>query len=101
MRSDSKFKIGDLVRVLTLTDEDKYVFRPPSFPYDSVGLVLLIENDFHSFLTTDNRTEYSYYPYPYYGDEYYWDFQEIYIVLVDGEKWWLFEQELELYNKDE
>ena len=101
MKVESQFKIGDLVKICTLVNEDKYVFRPPTFPYGRVGLVLLIENDFHSFHATNNRTEYSYYPYPYYGDEYYWEYQQIYIVLVDGEKWWLFEEELELYNKDE
>ena len=101
MFQDSKYKVGDLVKIATMTEEDNYVFRPHNFPYGNVGLVVLIENDFHNFLSANNRSEYSYYPYPYYGDDYYWEFQEIYVVLIDGEKWWLFEEELELYTKDE
>ena len=39
--------------------------------------------------------------YPYYGDEYYWEYSLIYVVLAEGEKWWLFEEEKELFNKED
>lgn len=95
------FKVGDLVRVYDSVKAESYIFRPRNFPFAKVGLVVSIEGELYDYMRADNRSDYSYYPYPYYGDEYYWEFQRIYIVLVDGEKWWLFEEEIELYTIDE
>ena len=100
--TDPQFKVGDLVRFKDLTDEQRYIFRPRDFPFGSVGLILSIEGDLYSFATNyETASNYASYPYPYYGDEYYWEYSLVYVVLAEGEKWWLFEEEMELLNKED
>ncbi len=100
--TDPQFKVGDLVRFKDLTDEHRYIFRPRDFPFGSVGLILSIEGDLYSFATNyETASNYASYPYPYYGDEYYWEYSLVYVVLAEGEKWWLFEEEMELLNKED
>lgn len=95
-----KYKIGDLIRFKELASEERYIFRPRDFPFGAVGLVLSIEGDMHSFVTNYESTS-NYTPYPYYGEEYYWEYSIIYVVLAQGEKWWLFEEEMELFIKED
>tara|TARA_A100001515_G_C4561752_1_gene206829 strand:+ start:526 stop:840 length:315 start_codon:yes stop_codon:yes gene_type:complete len=95
------FKVGDLVKIRDTVKVEAYIFRPRNFPFGKAGLIVSIEGEFYDYWRSENRSDYSYYPYQYYEDEYYWEFQQIYVVLVDGEKWWLFEEEIELYNIDE
>ena len=100
--SDPKFKVGDLVRFRELSPPERYIFRPRDFPFGSVGLIVSIEGDLYSFATNyESTSNYAPYPYPYYGDEYYWEYSLIYVVLAEGEKWWLFEEEIELFNKED
>ena len=100
--TDPQFKVGDLVRFKDLTDEQRYIFRPRAFPFGSVGLILSIEGDLYSFATNyETASNYASYQYPYYGDEYYWEYSLVYVVLAEGEKWWLFEEEMELLNKED
>ena len=100
--SDPKFKVGDLVRFRELSPPERYIFRPRDFPFGAVGLILSIEGDLYSFATNyESTNNYAPYPYPYYGDEYYWEYSLIYVVLAEGEKWWLFEEEIELFNKED
>ena len=100
--SSPKFKIGDLVRFREVVPEDRYIFRPCYFPLGAVGLIFGIEGEMHAFPTNyESTSNYTPYPYPYYSDEYYWEFSTIYIVLAEGEKWWLFEEEMELFIKED
>ena len=90
------FRVGDLVKIRDTVKVEAYIFRPRNFPFGKAGLIVSIEGEFYDYWRSENRSDYSYYPY-----QYYWEFQQIYVVLVDGEKWWLFEEEIELYNIDE
>ena len=98
---DPKYKVGQLVRLKHIDEDTRYIFRPRNFPFGAVGLIISIEGDLYSFATDPNNSSYASYPYPYYGEEYYWEYSMIYIVLSEGEKWWLFEEEMELFTKED
>ena len=90
------------MRFKLLTPEDRYIFRPRDFPFGAVGLILSIEGDMHSFASNyESTSNYTPYPYPYYGEEYYSEYSAIYVVLAEGEISWLFEQEMELFIKED
>tara|TARA_R100000149_G_C5869341_1_gene133525 strand:+ start:593 stop:901 length:309 start_codon:yes stop_codon:yes gene_type:complete len=99
-KQDSRFNVGDLVILRESVEHDKYLFRPRFFPYGKPGLVVNIEVPFLEYIE-----DYTYTPivrhYPNYGDEFYWFRQQLVVVLIEGQKWWLFAEELELYIKDE
>ena len=99
-KQDSRFSVGDLVILRETVEHDKFLFRPRFFPYGKAGLVVDVEVPFLEYIE-----EHTYAPitrhYPNYGDEFYWFRQELVVVLVEGQKWWLFAEELQLYTKDD
>ena len=99
-KNDRGFKIGDLVVVRELIESERYIFRPHYFPYGKPGLVIDVEIAFSEYFEK-HLGDATLRDYPFYGDEYYWFHQELLVVLVEGQKWWLFAEELELYIKDE
>ena len=93
------FKIGDLVRVLDLSTMENFIFRPSGFPYGKIGLIVDISEAYKYPMDTDDDV----YMYPRGGFDYdfRWYYEELIMILITGRTFWVFSEELELYNKEE
>ena len=101
-------KVGDLVRIKS---EDEYAMddcnysRPTMFPYGKVGLVIDVQplrSEYKEYIDnrlSDNERDATY-PWDYEHDYGYYDcrtlYSDILIVLVEGQSYWMFEEEIAL-----
>jgi len=103
-------KVGDLVRIKS---EEEYAMddcnysRPTMFPYDKIGLVIDVQplkSEYKEYIDehlNDNDNERNAtYPWDYEHDYGYYDYRSLYsdilIVLVEGQSYWMFEEEIAL-----
>ena len=57
------FKVGDLIKIRDTVKVEAYIFRPRNFPFGKAGLIVSIEGEFYDYWRSENRSDYSYYPY--------------------------------------
>ena len=91
-----EYSVGDLIRVRDSVDAELFIFRPPGFPFDKIGLVFEIKTryDPNYQLPTDvNR-------YPYIDYEYNTYYEDLIGVLIEGKKYWVFKNEIQLYKNE-
>ena len=101
-------KVGDLVRIKS---EDEYAMddcnysRPTMFPYGKVGLVIDVQplrSEYKEYIDnhlSDSERDATY-PWDYEHDYGFYDYRSLYsdilIILVEGETYWMFEEEITL-----
>jgi len=100
----NKYKVGDLVRVANTSPPSPYIFRPYGFPIGKIGLVIAIENtkQFYDISEEENVHSDTYpytYPYGAYDFDYRWYNDDLIIILVEGRRYWVFQEEIEFYKK--
>ena len=99
-------KVGDLVRIKS---EDEYAMddcnysRPTMFPYGKVGLVIDVQplrSEYKEYIDNHLNEQSVTYPWDYDYDYGYYDYRSLYsdilIILVEGETYWMFEEEITL-----
>tara|TARA_R110000764_G_scaffold154651_1_gene242500 strand:+ start:207 stop:557 length:351 start_codon:yes stop_codon:yes gene_type:complete len=103
-------KVGDLVRIKSEEEyamDDCHYSRPTMFPYGKLGLVIDVQplkSEYKEYIDehlNDNDNERNAtYPWDYEHDYGYYDYRSLYsdilIVLVEGQSYWMFEEEIAL-----
>jgi len=103
-------KVGDLVRIKSEEEyamDDCHYSRPTMFPYGKIGLVIDVQplkSEYKEYIDehlNDNDNERNAtYPWDYEHDYGYYDYRSLYsdilIVLVEGQSYWMFEEEIAL-----
>jgi|TARA_R110000824_G_scaffold297887_1_gene486108 hypothetical protein len=99
-------KVGDLVRIKSVEEyalDDCHYSRPSMFPYNKVGLVIEIQplkTEYNDYIDEHLSGESTMYPWDYEHDYGYYDYRSLYsdilIVLVEGQTYWMFEEEIDL-----
>jgi len=103
-------KVGDLVRIKSEEEyamDDCHYSRPTMFPYGKIGLVIDVQplkSEYKEYIDehlNDNDSERNAtYPWDYEHDYGYYDYRSLYsdilIVLVEGQSYWMFEEEIAL-----
>lgn len=98
-------KVGDLVKIRSeeeYASEECHYGRPVLFPYGKIGLVVDVQSlksEYKEYIDNHlngNGT----YPWDYDYDYGYYDYRSLYsdilIVLVEGQTYWMFEEEIAL-----
>tara|TARA_A100001515_G_scaffold119696_2_gene102423 strand:- start:757 stop:1068 length:312 start_codon:yes stop_codon:yes gene_type:complete len=101
---DNNYKIGDLVVVRDLCDSQTFIFRPGGFPVGKVGIIISIKSQdkFCEIPKEENIYSESYpytYPYGNYEYDWRWYYDDLIIILIEGKKYWVFEEEIQFYKK--
>jgi len=99
-------KVGDLVRIKSEEEyamEDCRYSRPVMFPYNKVGLVIEVQplkSEYKEYISDHLEGEATMYPWDYEHDYGYYDYRSLYsdilIVLIEGQTYWMFEEEIDL-----
>ena len=99
-------KVGDLVRIISEEEyamEDCHYSRPTVFPYNKVGLVIDVQplkSEYKDYIDENLNGEAITYPWDYDYDYGYYDYRSLYsdilIILVEGQTYWMFEEEIVL-----
>jgi hypothetical protein len=100
----NKYKVGDLVLVRDWCNANHYVFRPYGFPIGKVGLVISVENSKRFYEISEEENIYSdtypyTYPYGHYDYDWRWYYEDLIVILIEGKKYWVFQEEIEFYKK--
>jgi len=99
-------KVGDLVRIRSEEEyamEDCHYSRPTMFPYGKLGLVVDVQplkSEYKEYIDNHLNEQSVTYPWDYDYDYGYYDYRSLYsdilIILVEGETYWMFEEEITL-----
>ena len=104
------YDVGDLIRVRPREYGDDLIYRPDGFPYGKVGLVAEIEPQLKEYTTyvpqtSPPRRTSSYRSFPWDDDYGYYEYRSYYsdliVVLIDGQKFWVFQEEIEKFAHEE
>ena len=91
-----EYSVGDLIRVHDSVDAELFIFRPPSFPFGKIGLVFEIKTRHDpSYLTPTDVNRY-----PYIDYEYNIYYEDLVGILIEGQKYWVFKDEIQLYKNE-
>jgi len=91
-----EYSVGDLVRVHDSVDAELFIFRPSSFPFGKIGLVFEIKTRHDpSYLTPTDVNRY-----PYIDYEYNIYYEDLVGILIEGQKYWVFKDEIQLYKNE-
>jgi hypothetical protein len=97
----SLFKAGDLVQVINVCNAANFVYRPPDFPFGKVGIVVQTSL-IHPLAfghDRENEVEPFVFAYDYYASGRLWYSDELVEILVGDKKYWVFPDEIGLYEK--
>ena len=99
-------KVGDLVKIKSEEEyamDDCHYSRPTMFPYGKIGLVIDIQplkSEYKEYIDEHLSERNATYPWDYEHDYGYYDYRSLYsdilIVLVEGQSYWMFEEEIAL-----
>ena len=100
-------KVGDLIKIRSeeeYAEEDCNNYsRPASFPYGKLGLVIEVQqlrSEYKEYVDNNLSKEATTYPWDYDHDYGYYDYRSLYsdilIILVEGQTYWMFEEEIVL-----
>lgn len=97
-------KVGDLVRMKSeeqYAEYDCHYSRPVMFPYGKLGLIIDIQplkSEYKEYVDSHLSKEKTEYPWDYDRDYGYYDYRSLYsdilIVLIEGQTYWMFEEEV-------
>ncbi len=101
-----RIKVGDLVRILNEEEygsDDCPYARPMIFPYGKVGLVVEIQplkSEYKEYIDNHLNRDFEMHSWDYDHDYGYYDYRSLYsdivIVLIEGQTYWMFEEEIKL-----